>query len=192
MGKGYINKSNSVLNFRHMQEDDARWYAIYTMYKSEKQVNAHLTRKGIETYLPLITRTRRYLRKIKTYHVPLINCYVFVKINKTEQVKVLETEHVIKFVKQGKDLTHIPQSEIDILRRIEGMDLEVEVSSMTFELGDFVEIKKGSLAGIKGKLIQKLGKKHFVVEIDSIGVSLQLNIDINMLSKIKSISYLTA
>lgn len=173
-------------------EEDSKWYAIYTMYKSEKQVAMHLMRKGIEAYLPLISRTRRYQRKIKSYQIPLINCYLFVKIKKNEQAKVLETEHVLKFIKQGKELNAIPQHEIDVLKRIEGVDFDIEVTAAVYEIGDEVEIMKGSLAGLKGKLVSRMGKKQFVVEIESIGVSLQLNIEVNMLRKLRSISALMA
>lgn len=185
-------KAQSAILPKINVEEDSKWYAIYTMYKSEKQVALHLMRKGIEAYLPLISRTRRYQRKIKSYQVPLINCYLFVRIKKNEQARVLETEHVLKFIKQGKDLNAIPQYQIDILKRIEGVDFEIEVSPAVYEIGDEVEIMKGSLTGLKGKLVSRLGKKQFVVEIESIGVSLQLNIEINMLRRLRSMSALTA
>ncbi len=180
-----------ILNTKPIMED-ARWYAIYTMYKSEKQVASQLKRKGIEAYIPLVKRTKRYTRKIKTYEVPLLNCYVFVRINKLQQVAVLETENVLKFIKQGKELNAIPQNEIDILKRIEGVDFEVQAMPLSFEVGDEVEISHGTLMGLKGKLIKQAGKKSFVIEIESIGVSLQMNIEANMLQKIKGIKALTA
>jgi transcription antitermination factor NusG len=172
--------------------DESRWYAIYTMYKSEKLVATHLRRKNIEVYIPLITKTRRYQKRIKTYQVPLINCYVFVKISKLEQARVLETEHVLKFIKQGKELNSIPQFEIDILRKIEGIDIEVSAKSMELHVGDEVEIAQGTLIGLKGKLIRQAGKKHFIVELDSIGVQLQINIDTSILRKINAKKELTA
>jgi transcription antitermination factor NusG len=188
-------RSMKILNYRYTNppiDHEERWYAVYTMYKSEKQIAIHLERKGINVYLPQITKTKRYNRKIKTYNVPLINCYVFVKIKMIDHVKVLETEHVIKFIKQGKEMIAIPQEEIDILRRIEGLNVESASESIQYEVGDLVEITKGSLAGLKGKLVTRLGKKQFIVEIESIGVSLQLNINIEMLNKIRSIKSLTA
>jgi transcription antitermination factor NusG len=172
--------------------DTPQWYAIYTMYKSEKQVAMQLGRKGVEAYVPLLSRTRRYERKIKTYKVPLLNCYVFVKILKSEQVKVLETEHVLKFIKQGKELNAIPQDQMDILKRIEGIDIEIETIANVFEEGDEVEVAQGTLLGLKGKLVKQAGKKNFIVEIQSIGVSLQINIDGAMLRKIKSTKAITA
>jgi transcription antitermination factor NusG len=117
---------------------------------------------------------------------------LFVKIKKLEQAKVLETEHVLKFIKQGKDLNPIPQDQIDVLKRIEGVDCEIEVGPTIYSIGDEVEVVKGTLAGLKGRMVSRLGKKQFVVEIDAIGVSLQLNIDINMLHKKRSVAELTA
>jgi transcription antitermination factor NusG len=173
-------------------KEEFKWYAIYTMYKSEKLVAAHLRRKSIEVYVPLITKTRRYQKRIKTYQVPLINCYVFVRISTQVISQVLETEHVLKFIKQGKDLNAIPQFEIDILKKIEGIDLEVSSRPSEFSLGDMVEISQGTLAGLKGKLIRQAGKKHFIVELDAIGVELQINIDTALLRKIKNVKELTA
>ncbi len=173
-------------------KDEPKWYAIYTMYKSEKLVSTHLRRKNIEVYVPLITKTKRYKKRIKTYQIPLINCYVFVKVTKQEQVQVLETENVLKFIKQGKDLNSIPQHEIDILKKIEGIDLEVTAKPSEMKVGDIVEISKGTLVGLQGRLIKQTGKKQFVVELESIGIELQINIDTGILRKIKENKELTA
>ncbi len=187
-----ILSSSHIIQNKIFVNDEAKWYAIYTMYKSEKQVAEHLKRKNIEVYIPIISKTKRYQKRIKTYQVPLFNCYVFVKISKSEQVKVLETENVLKFIKQGKELNAIPEYEMEILRRIEGIDFEIEVRPTVFAIGDEVEVCQGSLAGLKGKLVKQSGKKQFVVEIESIGVSLQINIEAPMLRKLKNMKALTA
>jgi transcription antitermination factor NusG len=186
------NRITHIIKLPKPQQEEALWYAIYTMYKSEKQVALHLKRKNIEVYIPIVSKTKRYQRKIKTYQIPLINCYVFVKILKSEQVKVLETEHVLKFIKQGKELNSIPQHEMDILKRFEGIDLEISSSPLSFNIGDEVEISHGSLVGMRGKLVRQAGKKQFVIELESIGVSLQINIETNMLRKIKNTKVVTA
>ena len=55
---------------------EERWFAVYTKYKCEKYVVEQLNKKGISAYLPLVTKVRRYNRKVKKYNVPLINCCV--------------------------------------------------------------------------------------------------------------------
>ena len=101
-----------------LDELQPRWFAVYTRSKSEKLVQRMLQKKGVQAYLPLQRLLRRYTRSVRMVEKPLINCYVFVKIIRTQYVPVLETEHVKGFVKFNKNMIAIPEHEIDILRRI--------------------------------------------------------------------------
>ena len=78
-----------------LHDTEARWFAVYTRYKREKIVRKQLSDKGIECYLPLQQFTRHYTRKVKQVQLPLISCYIFVKICKPEYIKVLETPEVV-------------------------------------------------------------------------------------------------
>lgn len=153
---------------------EARWFAVYTKYKREKLVSKYLHDKGITCYLPLQKLTRMYTRKIKKVEIPLLNCYVFVQIIKEQYVPVLETPHVTHFVKIGKDLIAIPEAEIDIMRRVTGEVSNVEVEQGVFKIGEEVEIISGSLFGLRGRLLQELGAKNFVIELENLGYSLRM------------------
>jgi transcription antitermination factor NusG len=183
MKSGSADK-NVVIN--QLSENEPRWFAVYTKYKCEKYVADHLNKKQIQTYLPLIQKTRRYTRKIKHSEIPLINCYVFVNIVKGQYIPTLETEYVMKFLRHGKDLIAIPQGEIDLLKRVAGYRDEVEViNADMFVEGDEVEVTSGHLTGIKGILISKEGKKSFVIELKSIAYQFRINIDPKILKPIK-------
>jgi len=162
---------------------EARWFAVYTMYKREKIVRKELERKGIQSYLPLQTVTRYYTRKVKTVHLPLISCYLFVKITKPEYVPVLEVPGVLKFIRFKKDLISIPQREIDILRMVCGEEVEVEVTDEPLTAGDHVEIIGGRLTGLKGILGERAGKNRFYVNLDSIGIQLAMSVPEEVLRK---------
>ncbi|MBK8349068.1 MAG: UpxY family transcription antiterminator [Saprospiraceae bacterium] len=177
-------KPDAVIN--QLAEKEKRWFAVYTKYKCEKYVAEHLGKKQIEVYLPIITKTKRYTRKVKKYDVPLINCYVFVYIDKGQYLPTLETEYVLKFLRQGKDLLAIPPSEIEILKRVSGDVEEVEaIDRHSPEPGEAVEVVSGHLAGMRGKILAKAGKKSFLVELKSIGFQLSINIDLKMLRTIE-------
>ncbi len=167
----------------HLDSKEARWFAVYTKYKREKLVRQMLERKGIEVYLPINKVTRRWTRKVKKVELPLISCYVFVKILKSEYIKVLETENVLSFVRFSKNLLSIPEKEIELMKRITGEIEGVEVTTSMLNIGDDVEIIAGNLTGLKGKLIKTEGNKKFVVELISIGYSLQMEIDPKLLRK---------
>lgn len=169
------NNSTDIIN--HLHSHDKRWFAIYTKYKCEKYVADRLLKKDIEAYIPLISRSKRYTRKTKHYRIPLISCYVFVKITRDQYVRVLESEYVMGFIKQRKNLISIPEHEIRLLKRIVGEIEEVELNPLQFQEGTPVEIIAGNLTGVKGKLLKKQGKHEFVVELQNIGFQLQMVID---------------
>ena len=165
-----------------LDEKEKKWFAIYTKFKCEKYVGERLAKMGIESYIPLIKKTKYYVSKKKEYHVPLINCYAFVYISKEEYLKVLQTEYVIKFIRIGEDLIAIPHDEIDLLKRIVG-ELEESVSLYEGDLviGQKVEIIAGQLTGIKGTLVKQKNSSHFVVKLEKIMAYLQVDVDINLL-----------
>jgi len=142
-----------------------------------------LTQKGIHSYLPLQKVTRRYTRKIKTLELPLINCYLFVKITLDEYVPVLETEHVLKFIRFSRNLIAIPEEEIEIIKKVVGEGIEIEVESSKFQEGDEMEIVGGNLIGLYGKLVLIQGKKQMVIELENLGYSLRIAIDSTLLRK---------
>ena len=168
----------------HLHGTEPRWFAVYTRYKSEKVVKRLLDMKNVENYLPLQTVTRRYTRKIKTHEIPLISCYIFVKITKQEYVPVLETENVVKFLRFARNLLSIPEDEINILRRVVGEGIEVEAEPGRFKEGDAVEVIGGKLTGLRGRLVEKHGKKHMLVELETVGYTLKMNIDVALLKRV--------
>lgn len=169
----------------HLDTSEARWFAVYTKYKREKLVAKELSRKGIENYLPLQKIYRSYERKKKLVELPLFSCYVFVKINKQEYRIVEDVEDVVDFVHFSRNLISIPEEEIEIIRRVLGEEGSLEVESQTFEEGDLVEVIKGNLHGLKGKLLQKKGKKIFLVELEKVGYQIKLEINPKDVVKIR-------
>lgn len=167
------------------KQHNKQWYAIYTKYKCEKKVVDQLSLKGIEAYTPLLSQTKKYLRKVKTYFYPLLNNYAFVRIDSKEKVAVLNTQHVISFVNIGSEIPHVRDHEIKILKRIVGEVENIECMPIDHAIGQEVEIIQGSLTGLKGELIHIKNKKEFIVRIESLHCQLKLGIHPNHLQAIK-------
>lgn len=175
--------TNSALVYQ-LHDSEPRWFAVHTRSKSEKFVQRMLDKKGIHAWVPLQQLMRRYTRSTRVVEKPLINCYVFVKIVKSEYVRVLETEHVAGFVKFSKNLVAIPEMEINLLKRItleDGLDV-VAVPGILSE-GDLVEISAGNLIGLRGRIEQSEGKRRFKVALEQLGYSLLITIDAAFLQK---------
>lgn len=168
----------------HLDGTEARWFAIYTSYKREKIVERMLVQKGIQVYLPLQKVTRRYSRKIKNLEIPLINCYVFVKITKSEYVPVLETEHVVRFISFSKNLIAIPEEEIEVIKKVVGEGIEIEVESRSYQEGEEIEIIGGNLVGMRGKLVSNKGKNQVLIELENMGYSLIIELNQSLLKRV--------
>jgi transcriptional antiterminator NusG len=167
----------------HLHDTEPRWFAVYTRYKREKLVAQQLRDKGIEVYLPLQHFTRRYTRKIKKVEIPLISCYVFARITKKEYVPVLETPDVVQFVRFAKNLISIPEREIEVMQRVVGERVDIEVEPGRFVAGQPVEIVSGNLTGLKGKLIDK-ANKNFLIELENLSYTLRIYVDPRVLQAI--------
>lgn len=161
----------------HLDGQKPKWFAVYTRYKREKIVSKELSRLGIENYLPLQKFYRSYERKKKIVELPLFSCYLFVKITKQEFRKVEDLDGVVKFVNFSNNLISIPEEEVLIIKRIVGEGTELEVEEQKFEEGDYVEVIRGSLNGLKGKLLHKKSKKNFLIELDKVGYNIKLEIN---------------
>lgn len=176
-------KASAPIN--HLHATELRWFAVRTRAKSEKFVKRILEKKGIRSYLPLQKLLRQYARSTRLVEKPLINCYVFVQITREHYVPVLETENVAGFVKFNKDLIAIPETEIEVIRRItleDGLDVEATVGD--FHTGDLVEITAGTLMGLKGRVIKKEGRRKFQIELASLGLSLLISVDAFFIEKL--------
>lgn len=168
----------------HLSETEPRWFAIRTRFKSEKLAHKQLISRHIDAYLPIRHLIRRYGRKKREIDLPLINNFVFVKIVKKDYLTVLQTEYVNGFLKLGHNLLSIPEVQIDLIRRLLGENVDIEVVENTgLEKGDWVEVTMGPLLGMQGRLVQMKGKEKVLVELINSGYSLEISIDNQLLRK---------
>lgn len=176
--------TQAVINQLH--ETEPRWFAVKTRSKGEKKAVELMLKKGIHAWTPLQKFQRRYGRQKRTVELPLLNCYTFVHITKSAYVPVLETEHVTGFLRVGPNLIAIPEDQIDLLRRIvleEG--LVIEVTHSAFTEGEMVEINRGALFGVRGRVVDTFNnQKKIQIELQEIGQSLLIMVEAEMVDKV--------
>lgn len=154
-----------------------KWFALYVSSRAEKKVEAELTKKGIENYLPLKTTLRRWSDRKKWVEMPLIPGYIFVRIHIKNYLTALQTNHVVAFVRfEGKPAV-IPDRQIDFLKRmLKQSDYTWEVSTEHFTPGQMVEIIAGPFIGLVAELVTVKGKKRVGVRIEQINNVLLVDI----------------
>ena len=61
------------------------WFALYTKPHNEIKVAEKLLSMGIEAYCPTIVVEKQWSDRKKKIQQPLLNSYVFVKVNEKER-----------------------------------------------------------------------------------------------------------
>lgn len=155
--------------------DTAMWFAVQVRSRSEKAVLTSLQKQGIHAYLPLISTHRIHGTRKRVLDLPLISNYVFVLVTYRDYIPVLQTRHVVEFVRFGGDINPIPQQEIDLLTKVcQDSSLEVIIAKSSYTAGDAVQVIDGPLKGTIGKLRTIQGSKNLIVELKNFGHALEV------------------
>jgi len=166
------------------EKENTKWHALYVSSRAEKKVAARLEELGIQSYLPLKKEKKQWSDRKKIVITPLINGYVFVKINPLQREQVFQVNGVVQYVKfNGKDAI-IREVEIDILRSIEEKGYYAEAKALEkFEPGDRTLIKHGPFKGMTGIVERHSGKELYTLNLESIGYSVKVSLPTEILSK---------
>ncbi|MFZ1527915.1 MAG: UpxY family transcription antiterminator [Ferruginibacter sp.] len=144
------------------------WYIFYTYPRAEKIIETDLLRRGYNVYLPTCknvsywkNRQRRIIEKA------LFPSYIFVKTTEAHLFRIAAVPKVVTFLKTSGKASTIPEEKIAAIRSVIATQEDIEVKEQ-FNGGDLVIILSGPLSGLEGRLISKIGKKRFAIQIDSL------------------------
>jgi transcription antitermination factor NusG len=156
--------------------DAPAWYAVWTRSRHEQVVREQLERKGLEAFLPTITRWSRWKDRKKQVDWPLFPGYCFVRFNGTERLPVLKCTGVVNIVSFDGDIVAIPEHEIESIRRLVESDLQFDPCPLIRE-GMMVEVTHGPLKGVVGRLVRKGSHARLVLSVDLIGQAVSVEVD---------------
>jgi transcription termination/antitermination protein NusG len=156
--------------------DAPAWYAVWTRSRHEQVVREQLERKGLETFLPTITRWSRWKDRKKQVDWPLFPGYCFVRFNGGERLPVLKCSGVVNIVSFDGDIVPIPEHEIESIRRLVASELQFDPCPLIRE-GMTVEVTHGPLKGVVGRLVRKGSHARLVLSVDLIGQAVSVEVD---------------
>ena len=157
------------------------WTVIRTRIKCEKFVRDRLLQKGIDAFVPLHKRTARYNRKVKSYELPIISCYTFVRLEAARRNEVLALPYVQGMLRIAGQDCIVSDREMQWLQKIGGTDLEVRTETLSLKQGDRVILAYGQLAGIEGTILSEHSRHEVIVALESIGLQMVIQVNREML-----------
>ena len=156
---------------------DPQWVALYTRSRHEKKVETQLIEKKIPVYLPMKRALKKWSDRKKWVEEPLFGSYIFIKGDAEERYRAVQCAGVVRLVTFNGKLAIVREEEIGMIRRILADVTDMESFSVSFSIGDNVEIESGPLAGLRGRLEEVRGETRFLVSITSIAQGIHFNVD---------------
>lgn len=147
------------------------------MPRHEKRVEQHLRLREVESFLPLYRSPRKWRNGLKVVlELPLFPGYIFVRIRRSERVKVLEVPGVLAIVGgTAGEMAHLPIAEIEALRS--GLHLRQAEPHPLLTVGQRARIRSGAFAGLEGVVVRKKNSLRVVLTLDLIMQSIAVEVD---------------
>jgi len=171
---GPVEEIRAALGF------ERNWYAVFTIPQNEKSAARHLTLRSIETFLPTYETLRVWKnRQRMKIELPLFPRYLFVHIDHSERVRVLQSPGVLHIVGSGRNYAPLDDAEVEFLRAgLSGRNIE---PYRELVVGEKVRIKTGVMQGLVGTLVRKSSSLRFVLTLDLINQHAAVEVDADTL-----------
>ena len=153
--------------------DGLNWYAVHVKSRHEFVAADELGKKGLDAFLPSVTRVRQWKDRKKEVRFALFPGYLFVHISPEREKyhEVLKSRGVVAFISLDKGSpTPVPPEEVSSLKSVIESGREIDIYPHLKE-GARVRMKKGVLRDSVGVLVRKDDSRLFVVNIDILGRS---------------------
>ena len=152
------------------QTDKLPWYALYVRSRAEKKVYSYLQDMGVEAYLPLVTKMKKWSDRLKKVEEPLFKSYLFVRADQKNHYSILSIPGVTKFVSFERKAVTVPENQINAIKKYcnDYEDDEKALEEVELHEGQLVRITSGEMMGLIGRLAPINHKKRLIVYIESV------------------------
>jgi transcriptional antiterminator RfaH len=144
---------------------DKTWWVLHTKPRQEKSLARDLFSRQVPFYLPQTLKRWRLRGRMMKSHVPLFAGYLFLMADAKDRITALTTNRIVQSIK-------VPdQAQLwSDLRQIHKLIATGAPVTPEDKLGpgDLVEIRSGSLAGLRGTILASATGRRFVVKVDFI------------------------
>jgi transcription antitermination factor NusG len=152
------------------------WFAVQVWSGREHISAKHLRLRGYEIFLPCYRERRRWSDRVKVIERALFAGYLFCKLNKNPEGKIITAPGVIRIVSDGQGPLPIPAQEIEAVQRIVETSLAAEPWPVP-SVGQKVRIKLGPLCGIEGVVLVVKNLCRLVVSVSLLQRAVAVEID---------------
>jgi transcription antitermination factor NusG len=157
------------------------WYALWVKSRHEFIARDDLAGRGIETFLPAVTKVQQWRDRKKNVVFPIFPGYLFVSLGRSAQEfqRAIRTRGSVGLISlEPGHPTPVQPEEITALKAVVASGQPFDVYPH-FQTGVRVKIRRGPLQGAEGVLAKKDERDVFFVNVEILGRSIGLRISAN-------------
>lgn len=152
------------------------WYAVWTRSRHERLVYHELGLHQVEAFLPTIARWSVWKDRKKQIEWPLFPGYCFARFDDDARYTVLNCAGVAAVVSFDGTPAPIPDTEIENIRKLVTSALRYDPCPFIRE-GMLVEVVRGPLTGVLGRLVRKGSHAHLVLAVELVSGAVSVQVD---------------
>jgi transcription antitermination factor NusG len=152
------------------------WFVLYIFSRKEKKIHEHLSKMGIESFLPLIKIRKQWSDRKKWVEEPLFKSYLFVKASSLKLEDCLRLPGVLYLVKFKDGPAILSDQDVENIRISITQPEYLSKSNDVFSPGQKVIVTDGPFKGLYGNVERLAGKTKIHVSLDKIGQTLLLEL----------------
>ena len=157
------------------EKSSLSWHVVYTMPHAEMKMYKALSKQNVKAFLPTTTMLVQWSDRRKKVTRPLFPNYVFVSVSSTQELsRIYPLDGFVRFLSTNGRIDSISQGEINAIEQL--LTATPQVEKYTFEPGEEVEVVDGPFKGLRGTYVKKGGSNKFFVRIQSLNLSLGVEI----------------
>jgi transcription antitermination factor NusG len=152
--------------------------------RHEKSVATMLAERGVDSFLPLCRGPRQWSDRVAQVDLPLFPGYVFCRLNLSNRMPVLTTPGIVRIVGAGKTPVPVDDSEINAVQVLVRSGMCAQPWPIP-QVGEWVAIDRGPLAGLEGSLVHVKNDLRFVISVTMLQRAVAVEVDGGWVRKIQ-------
>ena len=141
------------------------WFALYTKSRSEFKAAEQLQSVGVQHYLPVVVKWKKWSDRKKKILEPILKGYIFILADEKERKLSLEQYSIVRCVFDNGRPAKIPEWQIDNLKKMLSKESDFLIQDGLIP-GVKVKIRAGPFEGIIGVVHESDNGKTIAVSID--------------------------
>ena len=169
-----------------MKQTDTQWLVLYTKVKHEKKVCELFAKNEITFFHPTFTTIKQWSDRKKKMEVLLFPRIIFVKREDVNLINNLSSSSIVGYLKNNSKFALVKNYEIENIKLLlnEWSGKINEKTNQDFNKYDLVIVEKGKFQGVIGRSMVVNTKHKLVIEIETLGNFIMLEIPKSMVRKI--------